>query len=64
MNLETWGVPYWSLKVQRISITKHGTEGDKEKLPEATKRNQSQTQRTRETEDGQLVKRRSARQMI
>ena len=36
---------------------KHGTEGDKEKLPEATKRNQSQTQRTRETEDGRQVKR-------
>ena len=39
MKLETWGVPYWSLKVQSSSIMKHGTEGNKEKLPEATKRN-------------------------
>ena len=41
MKLETWGVPYWSLKLYRSSIMKHGTEGNKEKLSEATKRNQS-----------------------
>ena len=51
MKLETWEVLYWSLKVQNISIVKHGTEGDEEKLPESTKQNQPRTQRTRETED-------------
>ena len=39
-------------------------EGDKEKLPEATKLNQSQTQQTIETEDGRLVKRRIAWRII
>ena len=38
-----------------------GTEGNKDKLHEATKRNRSQTQKTRETEDGRQVKRRIAR---
>ena len=41
MKLDTWGVPCWSLKFQRSSIMKHGTEGNKEKLPEATKQNRS-----------------------
>ena len=53
MKLEIWVTPYWSIKVQRSYIMKHGAEGDKEKIPEATKRNQSQTHQTRETEDGQ-----------
>ena len=43
---------------------KHRTEGDKEKLPEATKQNQSQTKQTIETEDGGQVKRRIAWQII
>ena len=43
---------------------KHGTEGDNEKLTEATKRNRSQTQQTREMEDGQRVKRRIAWRII
>ena len=41
MKLDTWGVPYCSLKVQSSSIMKHGKEGDKDKLPEATKQNRS-----------------------
>ena len=64
MKLDTWGVLYWSLKFQRISIMKHGTEGDNDKLPEATKHNRSQTQRTRETEDGRRVKREIDRRII
>ena len=64
MNLETWGGTYWSLKVQRSSIMKHGVEGNKEKLTEATKWNRPQTQRTRETDDGRLVKRRISRWII
>ena len=43
---------------------KHRKEGDNEKLPEATKRNQPRMQRTRGMEDGQLVKRRIARRII
>ena len=42
----------------------HGTEGDTDKLPEATKQNQPQTQLERETEDGWLVKRRIYRRII
>ena len=38
MKLDTWRVSYWQLKVQRGSTMKHGKEGNKEKLPEATKR--------------------------
>ena len=43
---------------------KHGTEDDKDKLHEATKWNRPRTQRTRETEDGRLVQRRIAQQII
>ena len=43
---------------------KHGTEGDKEKLPEATKRNRSRTQRMRETEDEKKFDRRISRRII
>ena len=64
MKLETWEVLYWSLKVQNISIVKHGTEGDEEKLPEVTKRNRPRPHRTRETEYGRLVKRRNTRWII
>ena len=64
MKLDTWGVPYWSVKVQRSSVMKHGTEGDKEKLHEATKWNRPRMQRTRETENGRLVKIPIARQII
>ena len=43
---------------------KHGAEGNKEKLPEATKRNLSRKQRTRETEDGRRVQRRFSQRII
>ena len=43
---------------------KHGAEGNKEKIPEATKRNLSRKQRTRETEDGRRVKRRISQRII
>ena len=46
-KLDTLEIPYWSVKVQSSSIMKHRTEGDKEKLHEATKRNRPQTQRIR-----------------
>ena len=60
MKQDTWGVPYWSLKSQRSSIIKYGTDEDKSKLPVATNWNRARTQQTREIYDGRRVKRRIA----
>ena len=48
---DTWYVSYWSVKVQRSYILNYGTEEDKIKLPEATKRNTRRWQHTRLHDD-------------
>ena len=58
MKIDTWCVSYWSVKVQRSSILKNGTEEDKMKLPEAHKRNRRRRQHTKVHDDGREVKRR------
>ena len=38
MKPDTWCVVYWSIRVQRSSIMKMGTETDKARIPEPTKK--------------------------
>ena len=58
MKHDTWRVAYWSLKIQRSSILKSGTESDIAKLPAGKGRNKVRQQRTRVNDDGREVKRR------
>ena len=60
MKPETWCVAYWSVRVQRSSIMKRGTEADKARLPEPTRKNAARKQ-TVQTHDGRQVKRRRIR---
>ena len=42
---DSWRVSYWSMKVQRSSIMKNGTDEDKAQLPEESKRNRKRNQK-------------------
>ena len=46
-NFSKWTVTTWSRNILRSSIMKHGTEEDKQRLPEETRYNQSHTGRKR-----------------
>ena len=61
MKPETWCVAYWSVKVQRSSIMKKGTEADKARLPAPTRKNAPRKQTTSTSSDGRQVKRRRIR---
>ena len=61
MKPDTWRVAYWSVKVQRSSIIKFGTEGDIAGLPPESKRTRTRKQTTRTSSDGRQVKRRRIR---
>ena len=61
MKPDTWRVAYWSVKVQRSSIMKFGTEDDKSRLPPENKRNKTRQARNRTSSDGRQVKRRRSR---
>ena len=54
---ETWLVSYWSLKVQRSSIVKYGTEEDKLQLSTPTFCNKAKKQKNRMSSDGRQLKR-------
>ena len=58
MKHDTWRVAYWSMKIQRSSILKSGTESDIARLPAGKGRNKVRQQRTRVNDDGHKVKRR------
>ena len=58
MNPDTWCVSYWSIKVQRSPIMKQGTETNKARLPEVTRRNRARSQTVQTSSDGRQVKRR------
>ena len=58
MKHDTWRVAYWSMKIQRSSILKSGTESDIARLPVGKGRNKVRQQRTRVNDDGREVKRR------
>ena len=58
MKPDTWRVAYWSVKVQRSSIMKFGTDADKSRLPPASRRNKTRKQCDRTNNEGVQVKRR------
>ena len=57
MKPETWCVTYWSVRVQKSSIMKRGTEPDKARLPKPTRKNASRKQ-TVQNHNGRRVTRR------
>ena len=61
MKPETWCVAYWSVRVQRSSIMKKGTEADKARLPAPTRKNAPRKQTISTSSDGRQVKRRRIR---
>ena len=61
MKPDTWLVSYWSVKVQRSSIMKYGTEADKARLPEVTRRNRARNQTVQTSSNGRQVKQRRIR---
>ena len=61
MKPDTWRVAYWSVKVQRSSIMKFGSEDDKSRLPPENKRNKTRQPKSRTSSDGRQVKRRRLR---
>ena len=61
---ETWLVSYWSLKVQRSSIVKYGTEEDKLQLSTPTFCNKAKKQNNRMNSDGRQMKRRRKKKLL
>ncbi len=58
MKHDTWRVAYWSVKIQRSSILKSGTEYDIASLPADKGKNKARQQCTRVNDEGREVKRR------
>ena len=54
---DNWSIGTWSLRVQRSSIMKNGTEDDINKLGDESKYNKKRKARVRENEDGLARKR-------